>query len=139
MEYLLNGDLEAIVDLAERIEVFGEIHRLPPDVIFKVNLCLDELLTNIIQYGFPGCQPRPILITLRLEQQMLMVEIQDDAAPFNPLENPEPDTTRSILDRPIGGLGIHLVRRMMDGLVYSRENGKNILTMQKSIKKDVTP
>lgn len=111
------------------VEEFAERDNWPPDLVFKLNLVLEELGVNIVNYsGATG----DIEISLASNDETVTVEISDDGRPFNPLLDQEtPDVSAPLDDRPIGGLGIHLVRTMMDELWYSRENGKNKLAMTK--------
>ena len=112
----------AIEDLAERDD-------WPPDLTFKVNLVLDELSVNVVNYGGGASE---IEVSLSADANEVRVEIADDGTPFDPLnEAPEPDIDAPLEERPIGGLGVFLVREMMDELHYSRENGKNRLAMVK--------
>ncbi|MFA7077402.1 MAG: ATP-binding protein [Syntrophomonas sp.] len=134
MEFRLKNDLAEIQLLAEAVETFGEENDLPVKAIFQVNLALDELLTNTISYGYPEGGQHEILVRVILQQEdMLLIEIRDDGFAFNPLENEEPDITKDIDEWPIGGLGIHLVRQMLDELEYTREHDQNILVMRKCI------
>jgi serine/threonine-protein kinase RsbW len=135
MEFRLNNDLAEIQWLAEAVEVFGEENGLPPKVVFQVNLALEELLTNTINYGYPQGSENELTIKLELKNSHdLIVEIRDDAFPFNPLEIEQPDIGQDIEARSIGGLGIHLVRQMMDEIEYCWENDHNVLVMRKHIK-----
>ena len=98
-------------------------------MIFKVNLVLDELSVNIVNYGGEASE---IEVSLAADADEVRVEIADDGRPFDPLNDAmEPDLDAPLEDRAIGGLGIHLVREMMDELHYSREDGKNRLAMVK--------
>ena len=121
------------LDQLERITAvvkdLGEQDDWPPDLIFKVNLVLDELWVNVVNYsGATG----EVEISLDTDADEVRLEIADDGRPFDPLtETAEPDIDAPLEDRPIGGLGIFLVREMMDELRYSRENGKNRLAMVK--------
>lgn len=134
MEFRLKNDLAEIQLLAEAVELFGEEKALPVKVIFQVNLALDELLTNTISYGYPEGGEHEILVRVTLpEDNFLLIEIRDDGFAFNPLESDEPDVDQDIDDRPIGGLGIHLVRQMVDEIEYIREDDENILVMRKHI------
>ena len=111
------------------VEDVGEQDNWPHDLIFKVNLVLDELSVNIVSYGGDASE---IEVSLDTDAEEVRVEICDDGAPFDPLtEAPEPDLDAPLEDRPVGGLGIHLVREMMDELHYSRQGGKNRLAMVK--------
>ena len=94
---------------------------------------MHEHLTNIINYGYDNTKPREIQIRLRLGDRLLHLEVEDDARPFNPLERPPIDTTVPLDQKPLGGLGIHIIRRSMDQLEYRRDGGRNILTMRKRI------
>ena len=119
-------ELERITAIVEDL---GEQDDWPPDLIFKVNLVLDELSVNIVNYGGEASE---IEVCLAADAEEVRVEISDDGRPFDPLTDAiEPDLDAPLEDRPIGGLGIHLVREMMDELHYSREDGKNRLAMVK--------
>jgi serine/threonine-protein kinase RsbW len=134
MEIRLKNELEEIRLLAEAIELWGEENGIPGKTLFQLNLALDELLTNTITYGYPEGGEHEIMLRLIPEgEKGLLIEIRDDGLAFNPLEVKAPDLKQDIEERPIGGLGIHLVRQMLDELEYRRENGQNILLMRKSI------
>ncbi len=111
------------------VEDLGEQDHWPPDLIFKVNLVLDELSVNVVNYAGEASE---IEVCLDADADEVRVEISDDGRPFDPLNDAiEPDLDSPLEDRPIGGLGIHLVREMMDELHYRREDGKNRLAMVK--------
>jgi len=101
--------------------------------VLALDLSLHEHLTNIINYGYDDSRPREIQIRLRLRDRLLHLEVEDDARPFNPLERAPVDTTVPLDQKPIGGLGIHIMRRSMDALEYRRDGARNILTMRKRI------
>lgn len=134
MEFRLKNDLAEIQLLAEAVETFGKEFDLPVKAIFHVNLALDELLTNTISYGYPEGGQHEILVRITLQQKdILLIEIRDDGFAFNPLESAQPDIPKDIDEWPLGGLGIHLVRKMLDELEYTREDDQNILLMRKRI------
>jgi sigma-B regulation protein RsbU (phosphoserine phosphatase) len=132
MVYRLTNGVEEIPVLSEAIQKFAAENGVPQDVAFKVNLSLEELLTNTLCYGYPKGGEPEIKVCLFTLSQTLVIEACDNAIPFNPLENPEPDISQDIDERPIGGLGIHIVRNLMDEITYRREADRNILTMKKS-------
>lgn len=111
------------------VEEFAERDNWPPGLVFKLNLVLEELGVNIVNYsGATG----DIEISLASDDERVTVVISDNGRPFNPLDDLDtPDISAPLGDRPIGGLGVHLVRSMMDELSYSREDGKNKLAMSK--------
>lgn len=121
--------LDELERITAVVEDLGEQDDWPPDLIFKVNLVLDELSVNIVNYGEEASE---IEVSLASDDDEVRVEISDDGRPFDPLHDAvEPDIDAPLEDRPIGGLGIHLVREMMDELHYSRKDGKNRLAMVK--------
>jgi serine phosphatase RsbU (regulator of sigma subunit)/anti-sigma regulatory factor (Ser/Thr protein kinase) len=133
----LPAELEALAPLAEAVEGFLEREKLPAKLAFQLNLVLDELLTNTINYGFAK-DPRPpserhIEVILRRDGKDLVMVLEDDAAAFNPLDAPPPDLDKSLEERRIGGLGIHLVRKTMDELHYERDGRMNRLTLRKHL------
>jgi anti-sigma regulatory factor (Ser/Thr protein kinase) len=119
--------------LLRALEEFAAANHLPATVRQAADLALEEHLTNIISYAHDDNLPHPIRIQLELVEDQLVVEVRDQGKPFNPLLRPQVDTTVPLEAKPIGGLGIHLMRRFMDKLEYRREGGQNILTMRKRL------
>jgi serine/threonine-protein kinase RsbW len=133
MSVTLVNDRSEVERLSRLVEAFGEAEGLPPESVFSVNLALDEVVTNIIRYAYDDGRKHSIVIRLALEDDVLSAQVEDDGRAFNPLEMPPPDITASIEDRPIGGLGIHLVRSVMNSVEYRREDGRNMLIMKKRL------
>ncbi|MBS1536625.1 MAG: ATP-binding protein [Bacteroidetes bacterium] len=122
-----------IARLSGIIEEFMDTNDVPMSVSFAIDLALDELLTNVISYGFPPEESHFIDVTIELTEEEVSVQIIDDGLAFNPLEQDEADTTLSIDEREIGGLGIHLVKKTMNSIEYQRTDNKNILTLKKAL------
>ena len=132
LELTLINDLGDIAVAAERIDAFCSARGLSPETVFEVNLAVDELVTNTINYGYDDGGEHRIEIALRFEGGTLVVEITDDGRAFDPLQAPEPDLGAPLEERAVGGLGIYLSRKLMDGIAYRREDGRNIVTLMKS-------
>lgn len=98
----------------------------------QICLAVDEAVTNIALYAYPEAGGN-VKVTLARRGRRLLVAISDAGRPFNPLNQPAPDTTASIETRAIGGLGIHLMRHMMDKLAYRRRGRTNLLFLEKNI------
>ena len=124
-----------------KVEAFGNTHGLHPKIVFHLTLVLDELITNIISYGYADFDEHPIDVTIALQGDDLTIRVEDDSEPFNILEAPAPELDLPLDERakPVGGLGIHLVKNMVHGIHYQRENGKNVLTLHKNISKTHCP
>ena len=88
---------------------------------------------NVVSYAFPGEGRHEILFRLWREQSRVIVAIEDDGQPFDPTAQAEPDTTAGIAERSIGGLGIHFIRKTMNAMGYRRDNGRNIVVIDKHI------
>ncbi len=125
--------LDEIGRLATLIEAFGEANGLSVELIYAFNLSLDEILTNVMSYGFTDAREHGIDVRLRIINGELEAEVSDPGRPFNPLDVPTPNLDAPIDERPIGGLGLHIVREMMDRLEYRRVDGRNVLTLTKRI------
>lgn len=98
---------------------------------FAIKLSLEEVLSNIINYAFQDQEEHEILVKIRApDQSVVDVEVQDDGRPFDPLSAPPPVLDQPIEERPIGGLGIHLVQSLMDEVHYRHEGARNVLTMK---------
>ena len=115
--------------ILEAVEDFGEREDWPPAILFKVKLAIEEMGLNVAKHGRIDKAP-DIEITVTSQPEVLKIDIEDDGRAFDPLNDaPEPDLTSPIEERPIGGLGIHFVREMMDEMMYRREDGKNCLAL----------
>ena len=123
--------LAEIEKATELIEAFGTAHGLSPEVVFKLNLALDEVVTNIISHAYDDADDHQIAIRVALDGEGVLVRVEDDGRAFNPLDAPRPDLGLDLANRPLGGLGVHIVRSVMDALEYRRENDRNILIMRK--------
>jgi len=128
----IENDLSEIAKVDEKLDDFAAQFGVPPAIAATFHIIFDDLLNNVISYGFNDEQRHFIDITLELTANSLIVSIADDGVPFNPLAEATPDTTLSIEDRQIGGLGIHLVINMVDDISYQRTANKNVLTLRKS-------
>lgn len=128
----IENDLSEIAKVDEKLDDFAEQFGVPPAIAATFHIIFDDLLNNVISYGFNDEQRHFIDISLELTADSLTVSIADDGVPFSPLAQTAPDTTLSIEDRPIGGLGIHIVVNMVDDISYQRTADKNVLTLTKS-------
>ena len=125
--------LDQLTGLQEAITAFGESEAWPPAMAFQVELTLEELCVNIVNYGFADDNDgHAIELIVDSDSTALTMEIIDNGRAFDPLtETPEPDLDSAVGERPIGGLGVHLVKTYMDELEYRREDGRNHLKMVK--------
>jgi serine/threonine-protein kinase RsbW len=105
--------------------------RVSTDAFFLASLAIEELVTNCIKYGYDDPDDHTIDIVLTVDDGALRIEVIDDGRPFNPLEAPAPDTSLAIMARPIGGLGIHLMRELADQTTYERRDRTNRLVLLK--------
>ena len=121
--------LEELTRLTEAVDELGEEDNWSPALVGKINLVLEELAINTINHGhLEGVHE--ISITFNSTDEALTIDIVDDGRPFDPLTDaPAPDVNAPIEERPIGGLGVFLVRKLMDELTYRREEGRNHLTL----------
>lgn len=121
--------VEELARIAAAVENLAEQENWPPDFLFKVNLVLEEFGINIMNYGYDDGLHN-FQIKLTSETDTVTIEFIDDGKPFNPLEdNPEADTETNVDDRPIGGLGLFLIKEMTEDFSYRREESRNHSTM----------
>jgi len=139
LEMTLRDDTSELERLAEAVDAWVAAVELDPAVAFHLNLSLDELLTNTIDHGIErnGGEHR-IEVALDLVDGVVRVRIVDDGRPFDPFaEAPPPDLDSDVDDRPIGGLGVHLVRTFMDSARYERVGDRNVVELTKSVESAV--
>lgn len=133
-QIILENRIDELVRLTSFTEAFGKEWNIAPEVVFNLQLALEECATNVIMYAYPPGEKHTFLVTAALEQHDLVLTIEDSGQPFDPTEVAEADTTLTAEERPIGGLGIFLVRRLMDSVAYQRVEGKNLLTLRKRVR-----
>ncbi len=124
------GDVEKVNKVFAR---FAETYELPDAVRRSVNVALDELLANELSHGIDGREAGSVTVEVKLDQECVTVTITDDGQQFDPFREAAPDTTLSVEERPIGGLGIHLVRQLMDDVSYERRDGRNVVVLVKHL------
>ena len=129
LHVIVKNELSEITTVQERFQEFGKAHGFSKDLERKMDMIVDELLGNVILYAFKEGGEHEIEITAEQVRNRLTVTISDDGVPFNPLLIDPPDTSLAAKDRTLGGLGILLVRKMADDILYQRRIDKNVLTL----------
>jgi sigma-B regulation protein RsbU (phosphoserine phosphatase) len=127
----MKNELGAVSGVLEQFDQFAGQSEVPVDTVKKVKVVFDELLNNIVSYGFPEGGEHDIDVLVERMGARLMITITDDGVPFNPFQQEAPDLNASLEDREIGGLGIHFVRNLMDEVSYRRGVDKNVVTAVK--------
>lgn len=130
---ILANDLSEISRLNGFIEDIGNEFSLAPDVIFNLNLVLEEAVVNVINYAYPKEDHESIYLSAKMQDGSIVFVLSDSGKEFDPTMAPEADVTLSAEDRQIGGLGIFLIRQIMNEVRYERIDGKNVLTLEKKL------
>lgn len=112
---------------------FAQTHAVPDAVRRSLSIALDELLANELSHGMMDKGNVMLTLDARLDEDRVTVTLIDNGPAFDPFEQAEPDTTLSVEDRPIGGLGIHLVRKMIDEVSYERRDENNVVVLVKQL------
>ena len=130
----LPNDIETIPQLSEFIEGVGEELEMDMSLVMSLNLAIEEAVVNVMEYAYPPGTEGTVTIEAVANENRLKIIISDNGIPFDPTKKEKVDTTLSAEERPIGGLGIHLVREIMDSVNYEYRDHKNILTLRKKLK-----
>ena len=136
-QIVLRNKIEEIGRMSDFIDQLGVELSLTPEVLFNIHLALEEAVTNVIMYAFPEGEEHEFLLTVRRADRSLIFNVIDSGKVFDPTLQPDVDVTLPLEERPIGGLGIFLIRRLMQKVEYRRVDGKNILTMVKVLEDKV--
>jgi anti-sigma regulatory factor (Ser/Thr protein kinase) len=130
LNYQMPARLEEIEKLANAVN-----KALPDrDLAFSANLCLEELITNTILYGLKGAADRFIHVRISVSDEWLEILIKDDAPRFDPfMQAPRPDLDLDSNERPIGGLGVHMVKKLMDDVHAYYDGTGNLIVLLKSL------
>jgi len=131
----LANHFDAIAPASDAIEEFLIAHAVPEDIHYLARLVVEELVSNAIKYAYDDDLHHEIELHTEVQDDVFTLSIHDDGHPFDPNSLPDPDTSLPAAERPIGGLGLYLVRSMSDSMEYSRTGLKNIVTIRKSFAK----
>tara|TARA_B100001750_G_scaffold15563_1_gene10897 strand:- start:2256 stop:2672 length:417 start_codon:yes stop_codon:yes gene_type:complete len=129
---ILNKHSE-IQKIRKEFESFANENQMANDVRRNTQIALDEIISNTIEYGYEKYSGDKIKVNFLIDQTNLVIEIIDNAKIYNILERNDPDISKSIEEKPIGGLGVHLVKSLMNEVKYDCINGKNHLTLIKQL------
>jgi anti-sigma regulatory factor (Ser/Thr protein kinase) len=124
--------LEEIDRVNRTFNAFAGEHGVPDAIRRKLNLVFDELLNNIISYAYQDDSEHIIGIVFSIVDNRFVVTLTDDGRPFNPLDCDDPNIELAVENRPVGGLGVHLVRSVMDEMSYERQGKNNVVTLKKN-------
>lgn len=130
------AQLPGVAAVQALVEEACEAADLPPGRAFKLSMAVEELLTNVVTHGAAQAVGRVVHMGAMVQTtgDSVVVELNDDAPAFNPFTDAaKADLDASVDDRPIGGLGVHLVRSMVDEVRYDRHDGRNIVTLTMKI------
>lgn len=130
---IIANEISEINKLNDFIEDIGNEFSLSPDVIFNLNLVLEEAVVNVINYAYPKEEHESIYLSAKMHEGSIIIVLTDTGKEFDPTTVPDADVTLSAEDRQIGGLGIFLIRQIMNEVKYERIEGKNILTLEKRL------
>ena len=131
MSITLTNDIQEVAQLAAFVEEACEKAGMDASTTMQMNLAMEEAVVNVMNYAYPTGEKGDIDIEVLIDDKGLTFVIADSGTPFDPTAEKEADTTLAAEDRPIGGLGIFLVRQLMDSISYERKEGKNRLTLGK--------
>lgn len=125
----LTNDISQVACLASWVEnICNEAH-MAPDSLFNINLAVEEAVANVMNYAYGNLKSMPIDLEAEVAPEKLRITIKDEGMAFDPTSVADPDLSLPVEERPIGGLGIMLVRKLTKELVYKRENNCNYLTL----------
>jgi len=125
--------LDELTRIASFLNDLGAEWTLNERLVNSLNLVLEEAISNIILYGYKDGERHTIEIYFRKSENEILISIKDDGMAYDPTLRTDPDVSLSVEDRPVGGLGVFLMKKLMDGVEYQWEGGRNILNLRKKI------
>lgn len=131
---VLPADAERIDEMLEFIGAELEAYDCPPKALMQISIAAEEIFVNIANYAYsPGAGEAEISVGVEENPLCAVIRFADRGKPFDPLKKPDPDITLDVDEREIGGLGIYMVKKSMDQVSYSYEDGRNILEIRKRL------
>jgi anti-sigma regulatory factor (Ser/Thr protein kinase) len=127
---IVRNEIREVARAAEWVADIAREEALSPRLAFRVDLCLEEALANVVAYAFPGGGSHDVVVRCETDADSVMLEVEDDGRAFDPLAQPPPRWPRRLADAGIGGRGVALIRHFAEESRYRREEGKNRLTLR---------
>jgi anti-sigma regulatory factor (Ser/Thr protein kinase) len=134
LERVLRSDVASLVSATAELEAMLADAQIPHDVVYSCSLVLEEVFTNIVRYGYADDRAHEVRFAADLTEKHVVLEFADDGRAFDPLAATPPDLRVPPEERPIGGLGIHLVKKLADEIEYEREGALNRLTVRIAVR-----
>ena len=132
----LDNDIQQIPQLASFVDAVAEEAGIDFSLSVSLNLALEEAVVNVMQYAYPAGTYGTVTIEALFNKEQLKFIISDAGVPFDPTAKEDVDVNLEVGEREIGGLGIHLIRQIMDEISYEYKDGKNFLTLHKKINQE---
>lgn len=132
-ELSIEGSPSGVAGAARAFDAFSRQHALPGEASRAAQVALDEILSNAVKAGFEAENERRIDLSFEVADGVLELVVRYDGPAFDPLARKDPDTQAALEERPVGGLGIYFVKKLMDGVDYQRTGNTNCLRMRKRI------
>ncbi len=139
MRLRITNERVELARVKEGVDRFATAHRLPSTVLADLQVSLDEVLINIISYGYADTATHEIVIQLRVADGALHAVIEDDGVPFDPLTVPVADVDTDLSSRAVGGLGIRFIRTLNDEVRYERTGNRNRLSLRRNLAPPFAP
>jgi serine/threonine-protein kinase RsbW len=127
------GEPAQLPRLTRFLREFWAAAALPAEAANPFEIALEEIFINVATHGAPAGRPAQVDVSLRRDGEELTLLIEDDGPAFDPLKLPAPNIHAPLAERHVGGLGVHLVRQLMDAVSYEREGGRNRLRLRKRV------
>ena len=127
MSVVLENNLEELSVLTQMLQAFLRPYQMPSGALYALELCLEEILVNIVSYAYDDDESHEIHFKVDVDTEMIAMKFIDDGRPFNPLAAEKMATSNPLVERGEGGLGINFVRKMRDMMEYQRKDDRNVL------------
>lgn len=131
----LVNQVSKLQEIADFLEVLGDVWQLQPGLVMSLNLVLEEAFTNVVFYAWNDNQEHLIDLEFEKNDDVLTITLSDEGREYDPTSKEEPDIDLPVEERSVGGLGIYLIRKIMDSVEYQRKGERNFLIMTKNIGK----
>lgn len=129
----LRNELSEIERLTRAVEEFGRGHGMPEETVHDARLALEEIVVNVIQYAWEDGRGHEITVLISLDEEGLLMRVEDDGKPFDPLSVLSPVSTGAPERRRAGGFGVRLARSVVNSMEYRRDGNRNVLVMRRKI------